>query len=64
MTALATARASRLLPAEPVLSYRRHLDAHGALTDCGSHRELLLAELDESNLTGRRKKADRRRERH
>jgi NADH:ubiquinone oxidoreductase subunit F (NADH-binding) len=53
MTALAAARASRLLPAEPVLFYRRHLDAHGALPDCGSHRELLLAELDESNLTGR-----------
>jgi NADH:ubiquinone oxidoreductase subunit F (NADH-binding) len=53
MTALATARASRLLPAEPVLSHRRHVDAHGALPDCGLDRELLLAELEESNLTGR-----------
>ena len=53
MTALATTRASRLLPAEPVLSYRRHIDAHGAPPDCDSDRELLLAELDESNLTGR-----------
>jgi NADH:ubiquinone oxidoreductase subunit F (NADH-binding) len=53
MTALVTAAASRLLPSEPVLSYRRHVDAHGAPPDCGPDRELILAELDQSNLTGR-----------